>query len=102
MTCDSYADDTLLISVAEQSLRRLLQAVASTGARFGMELHWGKFQLLNIRCNMTVSAGNDEPIAAKVTMGYLGTTLSSDGRMDSELSRRIGIAWAEYRKLDRL
>ena len=51
---------------------------------------------------MTVSASNDEPIAAKDTMGYLGTTLSSDGRMDSELSRRIGIAWAEYRKFDRL
>ena len=83
-------------------MRRLLESVATTGARFGMELHWGKFQLLNIRCNMTVSASNGKPIAAKTSMGYLGTTLSSDGRMDSELSRKIGMAWAEYRKLERL
>ena len=51
---------------------------------------------------MAASASNGEAITPKDTMGYLGTTLSSDGRMDSEQSRRIGIAWAEYRKLDRL
>ena len=97
-----YADDTLLISESEHSLRRLLQAVATTGSQFGMQLHWGKFQLLNIRCEMEVCSEAGEPIAAKETMGHLGATLSSDGRVDSELSRRIGAAWGNFRKLDRL
>ena len=97
-----YADGTLLISVSEHSLQRLLHAVATTGARFGMQLHWGKFQLLNVRCDMKVCTEAGEPIAAKDTMGYLGATLSADGRVDTELSRRIGAAWAEFRKLDRL
>jgi hypothetical protein len=41
-----YADDTLLIGAGADSLQRLLMAMAATGAKYGMELHWDKFQLL--------------------------------------------------------
>ena len=34
-----YADDTLLMGSSEDSLQRLLTAVAEIGGRFGMELH---------------------------------------------------------------
>ena len=44
-----YADDTLLTGSSAGSLQRLLNAVAKVGERFGMQLHWGKFQLIEIR-----------------------------------------------------
>ena len=49
-----YADDTLLISVSQQALQAFLDAVAAVGGRFGLELHWGKFQLIEARCNPNI------------------------------------------------
>ena len=45
-----YADDTLLLSVSQRHLQEYLSAVAVAGAKYGMELHWGKFQLLPVQC----------------------------------------------------
>jgi len=46
-----YADDTLLLSVSAKSLERFLVAVSNAGASYGLELHWGKLQLINVRCH---------------------------------------------------
>ena len=81
---------------------RLLAAVAAEGANYFMELHWDKFQLLCVRCAMEIQKPDTGHIAAKESMGYLGTTLSEDGRLDAELGRRLGKAWGEFCKLERL
>ena len=78
-------------------LAEFLQAVATAGERFGMELHNGKLQLICIRCTEPVSKPNGEPLQPQQQMQYLGTTLSEDGRVSSELSRRIGQARSEFR-----
>ena len=49
-----YADDTLLLSVSADSLQMFLGAVSSAGAEYGLQLHWGKFQLLQVRTHDTV------------------------------------------------
>ena len=43
-----YADDTLIVGLAEERVQELLDAVATTGQNYGMELHWSKFQLLQV------------------------------------------------------
>ena len=43
-----YADDTLIVGMAEERVQELLNAVAATGKKYGMELHWSKFQLLQV------------------------------------------------------
>ena len=43
-----YADDTLLVGVSQHCVQELLDAVASAGAKYGMEFHWNKFQLLQV------------------------------------------------------
>ena len=43
-----YADDTLLISVQTCHLDEYLRAVVAAGRDYGMDLHWGKFQLLPV------------------------------------------------------
>ena len=68
----------------------------------GLELHLGKLQLMRVRCcgDVTTSAGEAIPAADKIS--YLGTTISSDGRVGSELNRRLGMAFAEFSRLKKV
>jgi hypothetical protein len=95
----AYADDTMLLGVSPEHLAEFLKAVATAGERFGMELHNGKLQLICIRCDEPVEKPNGEHLQPQQQMQYLGTTLSEDGRVSSELSRRIGQARSEFRSL---
>ena len=97
-----YADDTLLMSVSAHALERFLAAVSSAGENYGLELHWGKLQLLKVRCNTAVHRQDHSLIQAQSSLLYLGSVVSDDGRISGELARRIGMAAGEFRKLSRL
>ena len=43
-----HAEDTLLTGSDGGSLQELLDNIAQTGALYGMELHWPKFQFISI------------------------------------------------------
>ena len=49
-----------------------------------------------------VCKADGAPITKKMSMIYLGSLLSSDGRIHGELARRIGSAAAAYNELERL
>ena len=94
-----YADDTLLIGASSKHLHAFLVAVEKAGKYFGLELHDGKFQLLQIQTNERVRSTNGQDISSSSSLLYLGSSLSADGRMGSELSRRIGAAKADFQTL---
>ena len=94
-----YADDTLLIGSSAQSLQQLLDAIATVGRRFGMELHWDKFQLMELGGRYELHAPNGSKIQPTSSMCYLGCTMFADGGVKSELNRKLGVAWADFRKL---
>ena len=97
-----YADDTLLLGFEEAGVQRLLEAVALVGGRYGMELHWSKFQLLGVNHEYRISAPDGTRIVPKDMMAYLGATVYSDGSVSRELGRKLGAAWGEFSKLNRL
>ena len=97
-----YADDTLLLSVSAKSLERFLAAVSSAGATYGLELHWGKLQLIKVRCSTAVRRPDLSIIETQSSLLYLGSVVSDDGRVSTELARRLGMATGEFRKLSRL
>lgn len=97
-----YADDTLLIGVNGRSVQRFLQAVSDAGAAYGLSLHWGKLQLMQVRCSNDLLRPDCSKIEAKDTMTYLGTCLSSDGRISQELAKRLGLASADFRAMARM
>jgi len=97
-----YADDTLLLSVSAKSLERFLSAVSSAGSAYGLELHWGKLQLIKVRCIDHVHRPDGTRIEPQTDLLYLGSLVSDDGRVQRELSRRLGMAGAEFRQLSRL
>ena len=70
----------------------LLNSVAAVGARYGLELHSGKSQLLLARVDLHLRGPTGESIESKQSIVNLGAALSSDGRIKGELSRHIGMA----------
>eukprot|EP00973_Karenia_brevis_P068151 9480600-Karenia_brevis.AAC.1 len=46
-----YADDTILLGANPLHVQEYALAVERAGARYGMSLHWGKFQALSISSN---------------------------------------------------
>jgi hypothetical protein len=97
-----YADDTLLIGASADGLQDFLSAVATTGAKYGMELHWDKFQLLSVRGAHRLRKPNGECIPPSDTMSYLGVSLQADGCRRSELGRKLGMAWSDFSRLAQL
>jgi len=97
-----YADDTLLVGVSQQGVQELLDAVAQTGARYGMELHWNKFQLLQIGAVYHLVTPNGSVIPPSEVMTYLGTAIYADGAIKRELNSKLGRALADFSKPARL
>ena len=97
-----YADDTLLIDVNCQVLETFMNCIADVGKEYGLSFNWKKLEMLPIRSDGIIHAANGEVIQKKESMIYLGNILSSDGHITSELSRRIGLACADFSTIDRI
>ena len=95
----TFADDTLLLGASPKFLAEFLQAVVTAGARYSMELHYGKLQLLNVQCDLNLPMPNGQNLMPSPGMMYLGTVLNGNGQIGGELSRRIGCAKADFRTL---
>ena len=97
-----YADDTLLMTRTNGDMEQWLHVVQTAASTMVLEMHWGKLQLLRIRCQGRVRAPQGEEIAAKDSMSYIGTTLHNDGRAGGELTRRLGMAFADFSNLEKI
>ena len=97
-----YADDTLLLATSDHCLQEFLAKVADAGALYGMELHWDKFQLLEVQCHASISTPTGERVASKSGLDYLGTVLSFDCLPGHELGRRIEMAKADFTNLQKV
>ena len=76
--------------------------MASVGANYGLELHWSKFQLLPVNGQYTLRAPDGSVISPCDVMNYLGASIYADGCVKSELNRKLGAAWGDFAKLNRL
>ena len=77
-----YADDTLLLGVCPHLVNEYLQAVYQAGRRYGMELHWDKFQVLPVQAEGQIMTTDGHALPFKTEMQYLGASISADGYMD--------------------
>jgi hypothetical protein len=97
-----YADDTLLLGMDAANVQALAEAVEQIGGTYGMALHWGKTQALSICTPDKIASPDGSPIDDKGSLKYLGATIYADGRADYEISRKIGIARADFNQLQKL
>ena len=67
-----YADDTLSIGESETRLQELIELLVDVEGRYGMELHWSNFQLLEVNAEYRLKATRDVGIHPRLVMSYLG------------------------------
>ena len=91
-----YADDTLIFGKHQEHMQELLNAIATSGGKAGMELHWDKFQVLHVQNDIDLHSPSGALIQPKDRLVYLGATISNTGRISGELNRRLGTAWGEF------
>ena len=80
----------------------LLEALAAVGGKYGMELHWSKFQLLEVNGKYHLKAPGGDSIPPKPFMSYLGCSIYADGKMKTELNSKLGAAWGAFNNLARV
>jgi hypothetical protein len=97
-----YADDTLIIEVDSECLQAYMAEIEEKGSEYGLSLNWNKVEAMLIKCSPSLQGTNGLAIASKDSIVYLGATLSADGRATSELNRRIGMAFADFKTLSQV
>ena len=76
-----------------------MRAIEDHGREDGLQIHWGKVELVKVCTNQQVFKSDGTPFEAKESMIYLGSALHASGRSVTEISRRIGQAAAEFKLL---
>ena len=97
-----YADDTLILGTSACYIEELAKAVETVGSNYGLTLHWGKIQALTFGTDTCLRRPDGTEIEENGKLAYLGGLISGDGRSDSELSRRLGLATADFQALQKV
>merc|ERR1712002_206763 len=91
-----FADDTVLVSDSERKLQRLVKEFGSVCKRRKLAVNVGKSKVMRIEKNREENVLdvqlNDSRMEEVDCYRYLGVDILSDGRMNEELSHRIGEA----------
>ena len=98
-----YADDTVLIASTEEDLQRMIDVVSKESNKMGLSLNVNKSECMSISkskssptCNVNI---NGEAIKQVVRFNYLGSTITSDGRCDEEINKRIALSKQAFEKM---
>ena len=79
-----------------------MTTIADMGRQYGLELNWKKTECLPIRCDTILHSSDGLEIQSESSITYLGALVASDGKIDSELSRRLGAAGADFKELSKV
>ena len=90
------------MSSSGPDLEHYANAVERAGKRYGMSLHWGKTQAMSVGTTQRLRKPDGTEFEDEPSLKYLGGLISSSGRSDSEVSRKIGMAVADFKQLQRL
>ena len=91
-----YADDTLLFGVLDQHVNEFMHAVHRAGKKYGMELHWDKFQVMCVNCEQRLRRPDGTALQTHERMSYLGATVSQYVHDQHELVRRIALSKRDF------
>ena len=95
-----FADDTLVMGVNVNHLSELAEKIEAAGAEYGLQLHWGKVQLVQAGRITGLKPSNGIDVEAKSSMEYLGSLVHKDGWAVSGISRRVGMCAKLFRDLE--
>ena len=79
-----------------------MKAVRRAGLQCGLQVNWRQIGVLTVGVDLRLSKPDGSPIPQRDSMVYLGSAISDDGEIGSELSHRLGAARAEFDKLTKI
>ena len=98
-----YADDTALMADSESKLQDIVDKIVTECEKFGLSLNVKKTHCMAIsrknetpKCQLIV---NGKVIKQVKQFSHLDSILTSDGRYDTEIKRRIGMAKNAFKDL---
>ena len=97
-----YAGDSLLVDTHGGVAEEYMRCVSDVGLEYPLALNPGRTEVMCCRCNDRIRARDRADVRQRESMVYLGASLSADGRVDSEVARRIGAARVDFRTLQRV
>jgi hypothetical protein len=95
-----FEDDLALLSAGCVDLQSQVNRLVTESKKLGLRVNSNKTKTMRIAHDdptKIIAEGNQLEDVEKFT--YLGVTITTDGRMDSELSRRIGLAANAFNQL---
>ena len=98
-----YADDTVLLAETEEDLQEILNEVNRIGKTFDMKMNAKKTKTMFVSKDLTstkVSVKIDGDIIKQTDKyTYLGQTITSNGKCDDEILKRIEIARGAFNSM---
>ena len=79
-----------------------MTVIINLGKQYGLELNWSKVESMSSVKLDVLQNLDGRKIQIKDFIVYLGALVSIDGNVDSEISRRIGMAQQDFRNLSRI
>lgn len=97
-----FADDAALTSHTQEGLQRLVNALAESCQEFGLTISLSKTEIMgqNVSSAPIINIGSHTLQVVK-EFTYLGSTISNNLSIDSEISRRIGRASTAMSRLSK-
>ena len=94
-----YADDTICVSTNTKAMNRLLAAIETEGAKYGLRLNKTKCELLRPNKRADVHFKNKAKVPVKNVVKYLGCYLHEKSDITYELKHRIQTCHHTLKKL---
>ena len=94
-----YADDTICMTQDEEAMNRILSAIETEGAKYGLKLNRTKCEYLHFGNATPVNFKDGTPVPQKAEVKYLGCNINDKGDPAREVSRRIRECMATLNKL---
>jgi hypothetical protein len=76
--------------------------VGKAGKDVGLSFNWSKLEALPVKTTAKIRKLDGKYVPEKGSMVYLGSSLAADGKIGTELNRRIGSAQSDFRTLQRV
>jgi hypothetical protein len=92
-----YADDTVVLVESQEELQQVITKLNTLSNNFGLSLNIKKTKTIminrendqNIQVNIMINGESLESVQEYV---YLGHTITSDGKCETEIRKRVGMA----------
>ena len=94
-----FADDIVLIAKSTGEPQQMMNDLTRESSRVGLNVNKAKTKIMS-KTPASINI-NNQPLGNVTNYPYLGNLVSVDGDHEPEVARRIGLAWNNFKKLDK-